>query len=141
MCFPCTSHSMREEATTSIFSATYGLNSSQKVEIRENLCPGYWRGWFPQLPVSAYAPMQHPAPAAVTNRCNYTGSRVQCPPAAGAGAVAQFGGVSAAPSPQPSPAQLPPASGGGGRHRHDCHLQVDLVLPHLNCGYLISTAL
>ena len=62
MCFPCTSHSMREEATTSIFSATYGLNSSQKVEIRENLCPGYWRWWFPQLPVSAYAPMQHPAP-------------------------------------------------------------------------------
>ena len=43
--------------------------------------------------------------AAVTNRCNYTGSRVQCPPAAGAGAVAQFGGVSAA----PSPAQLSPA--------------------------------
>ena len=29
MCFPCTSHSMREEATTSIFSATYRPKSAQ----------------------------------------------------------------------------------------------------------------
>ena len=59
MCFPCTSHSMREEATTSIFSATYRPKSAH---IRENLCPGYWRGWFPQLHVSGCAPMQRLAP-------------------------------------------------------------------------------
>ena len=68
--------------------------------------PWILEGMVSSAPCICLCSYAAPGPtAAVTNRCNYTGSRVQCPPAAGAGAVAQFGGVSAAPSPQPSPAQ------------------------------------
>ena len=117
MCFPCTSHSMREEATTSIFSATYRPKSAQ-IFVKISALDIGQEGMVPSAPCIWLCSYAAPGPTPVTNRCNNTGSRVQCPPGAGAGAVAQFGGVSAAPSPaqpaQPSCPQLPVEEGDIG---------------------------